>query len=189
MGNSNGPKLHCAGCCPTYLAEVFYLRSSPRIDEASTMITATPRRRCLMAGKQDDWRLCKRCVGLFYAPTPSGGACPAGGQHVTSGGNYIVTYDGSGQPEWRWCRDCAGLWYAGGTSEGACPAGGGHSQHGSGNYTLRYDADAPGQDNWRWCKKCQGLWYAGSEQSGVCPAGGGHIYAGSGNYRLEYEDD
>jgi Peptidase family M23 len=132
--------------------------------------------------RQDEWRWCQKCQGLFFGGTPglgtAGGKCPAGGAHAAiQSGNYILVVDSAapGQPDWRWCNRCQGLWFAG-HPVSKCPAGGSHSQTGSGNYTIvdlavANPPSAPGQADWRWCNKCQGLFFGGNAAS-ACPAGG-----------------
>jgi hypothetical protein len=123
------------------------------------------------------------------APSPSLGACPAGGVHNHQGsGDYTLVLNAPGahgQNNWRWCNKCQGLAFAGASSPGACPAGGVHDHEGSGDYTLAMNVPgALGQSNWRWCNKCQGLAFAGSTSPGACPAGGVHDHQGSGDYIL-----
>jgi hypothetical protein len=140
--------------------------------------------------RQDEWRHCSKCHGLYFGGTPSagvvGGVCPSGGtHHPNASGNYILSTgpDAVGQSGWRWCRQCQALFF--GDNPGSrCPAGGPHVSTGSGNYVLgSQSVGIAGQDNWRWCNKCQGLFFAGNPGSN-CPAGGEHSTAGSGNYSL-----
>ena len=138
--------------------------------------------------RQDGWRHCVKCHGLYFAGSPSS-TCPAAGAHdFHGGGNYTLNLNSPaapGQHNWRHCIKCQGLFFAG-NSGSRCPVGPGmaHDSAGSGDYALVENSpDSPGQKNWRWCKKCQGLFYAGLSGS-VCPAQGAHVMAGSGVYSL-----
>ena len=140
--------------------------------------------------KQDQWRWCERCNGLWFSGGEGAGRCPAFGSHRSIGsGNYglvdSISYPG-GQEQWRWCRDCMGLWFSGGGQAGRCAAGGGHTSAGSGNYVLTEAADAPGQRGWRWCRRCMGLFFGLQQSSGSCPAGGLHDASSSGDYVLPH---
>jgi hypothetical protein len=149
------------------------------LSSGSVLIGALPR--------QDQWRWCHRCSGMWFAGGGDAGRCPQGGGHVQDGsGNYGLV-DGiaypAGQPLWRWCQKCMGLWFSGaGFGQfGRCPAGGGHSKDGSGNYILTEASNAPGQRGWRWCNKCMGLWFFGAGSR--CPLdGNAHSPVGSGDY-------
>jgi hypothetical protein len=141
--------------------------------------------------RQDGWRWCRKCQGLWFGENNTRGACPTGGGHQQTGsGNYRLMENSpgaAGQEGWRWCRKCQGLWFSGNNTRGACPAGGGHQQAGSGNYRLVENSPGgSGQANWRWCRKCQGLWFGGGDGDGKCPSGGRHDRAGSGDYRLRH---
>jgi hypothetical protein len=141
--------------------------------------------------RQDCWRYCLRCHGLYFAGNPDS-ACPAGpGGHATEGGNYTLSVDAKspvGQTNWRYCNNCKGLFY--GPSRGACPANAAdHDGFGSGDYALVVnDPAAVGQNGWRWCANCSGLFYKASGSK--CPkTGGEHIQSGSGDYRLHVTED
>ena len=136
--------------------------------------------------KQDQWRWCEKCNGLWFSGGGSAGRCPAFGSHSAVGsGNYglvdSISYPG-GQEQWRWCRDCMGVWFSGTGQSGRCAAGGGHTSAGSGNYVLTEIADAPGQRGWRWCRRCMGLFFGLTPSAGSCPATGLHDGSGSGDY-------
>jgi Peptidase family M23 len=140
--------------------------------------------------RQDGWRFCYRCAGLYFLYQGNSGVCPAGGVHATTGGNYTLTDDASapGQHEWRYCRKCAGLFFAG-NSGSKCPMTiptNGHDGSASGNYHIINNVQSdPGQHHWRWCSRCQGMWFGDAETS-VCPGnvGGPHSMSDSGNYSL-----
>jgi hypothetical protein len=129
--------------------------------------------------RQEEWRWCSRCHGLYFGGKPSmgttGGKCPAGGTHAQGMGaqNYILVVNSNvpGQADWRWCHKCQGLFFAGNPGS-RCPATGEHDKTGSGNITLVNSPNAPGQAGWRWCSKCQGLFLPGSGSK--CPATGEH---------------
>ena len=140
--------------------------------------------------RQEEWRYCSKCHGLFFGGTPSagstGGVCPAGGAHnANASGNYILSTGANvqGQMGWKWCSKCQGLYFANNPGS-KCPAGGSHINTGSGSYVLAFQSSSnAGQANWRWCNKCQGLFFAGNPGS-KCPGGGEHNTTGSGNYSL-----
>lgn len=140
--------------------------------------------------KQDQWRFCHKCHGLWFAGHDTAGRCPRGGGHSLDGsGNYAlvdgVNFSG-GQPNWRFCQRCQGLWFSGAGGSGSCPAGGGHSREGSGNYVLTGDGGIDGQYGWRWCQYCSGLWFSDDGfVYGRCPKhGNAHSIVGSGSYVL-----
>jgi hypothetical protein len=133
--------------------------------------------------RQQDWRWCRKCLGMAYAGGAPG-PCPAGGTHDhTASGNYGFPINAPwvpGQRNWRWCRKCMGMTF-GGAAPAPCIAGGTHDLSASGEYTALRN----GQANWRWCSKCQCLAY-GAGAPGSCPAGGTHDHGGSGNYWLAF---
>jgi hypothetical protein len=79
--------------------------------------------------RQEEWRWCSKCHGLYFSGKPSigttEGKCPAGGTHSHAGSaNYLLVLNSNvpGQADWRWCSKCQGLFFAG--SPGSkCPAG------------------------------------------------------------------
>src|SRR5260221_8207575 len=86
------------------------------------------------------------------APSPSLGACPAGGVHDHQGrGDYALVVNApgaSGQNNWRWCNKCQGLAFAGTSSPGACPATAVPDHQGSRHSTTTAHAPgAPGPNN------------------------------------------
>ena len=93
--------------------------------------------------RQNGWRWCWKCQGLFYGRNhPNGsGICPQGGQHDSRrSGNYGIVHNTprhQGQDRWRWCRNCEGLWFSGHPGS-VCPdpANARHSSNGSGAYKL-----------------------------------------------------
>jgi hypothetical protein len=99
------------------------------------------------AGRQNDWRWCNKCQGLFYGGNVATSRCPTGGTHTPadqSGSfDYILPHstpiDPSSQPDWRWCNKCQGLFYGGNVATSRCPTGGTHTpadQSGSFDYIL-----------------------------------------------------
>jgi hypothetical protein len=136
--------------------------------------------------RQDGWRWCSKCQGLWFSGKQSEGVCPNGGGHVREGSvDYslvVESPDYNGQHDWRWCSKCQGLWYSANPSDGVCPGGGAHTQADSPDYALGANS---GQHGWRWCSKCQGLWFSRNQSEGVCPNGGGHSLAGSINYGID----
>jgi hypothetical protein len=149
--------------------------------------------------RQDYWRFCDRCHGLFYGgyhgSLPSGspnGVCPKGGAHEgRTSGNYVLSVPPVPsvhvQPDWRSCSKCQGLFFGGHTGS-RCPADGKEHNRSSGQYALAHqDPSAVGQKGWRWCNDCEGLFFG--VQGSVCPAaptkGGPHTAERSGDYTLE----
>jgi len=141
--------------------------------------------------RQEGWRYCKNCHGLFYGDEPAagvkGGVCPEGGakHSAVTSGNYILSRGpgATGQLNWQWCSNCQGLFFAG-NKGGVCPANKGpHLHNETGGYVIATGSDAPGQHNWRWCKKCDGLFLADSPGSN-CPADGSEHAMGAGEYAL-----
>src|SRR5437868_5734900 len=116
--------------------------------------------------KQDQFRRCYKCKGLYYDGHPTKGKCPEdGGPHVphdalSPSGHKSANYelhlnDGPAGLQWKWhhCVKCEGLWFAGDTTaKSHCPATGEHSAQGSGDYGL--EIGGGGQPNWCWCNKC-----------------------------------
>jgi len=96
---------------------------------------------------QAEWAWCNRCQGLFYGPNIGSSACPAGGPHVTVGGNdYLVDFVGADTPAgqqqgWSWCCKCQGMFYSSNPA-GPCPAGDTHDNTGSMPYAISMDAPA-----------------------------------------------
>jgi len=45
------------------------------------------------ATTQKDWRFCRECHGLFYNGSAKNGRCPAGGDHVAFGWNFMLPHD------------------------------------------------------------------------------------------------
>ena len=79
---------------------------------------------------QRDWRFCRNCHGLFWAPGDRpAGACPRGGQHDPLGCALLLPNDSMGandavgQRDWRFCRNCHGLFWAGSGFKGTLPRG------------------------------------------------------------------
>ena len=142
--------------------------------------------------KQNGWRWCLKCQGLFFSGHPLQGVCPSGGSHdARQSGHYaILVGDGipGAQDGWRWCQKCQGLFFSGNPDQGDCPAGGKHDGRASGHYSLQFGDNVPGtQGGWRWCQKCQGLFFSGNPDQGDCPAGGKHDSRASGHYGVLWE--
>jgi len=141
--------------------------------------------------RQDHWRHCVRCHGLYFAGASSSG-CPEGGQHTfRGGGNYTLAVDGTdmaGQKEWRHCGKCQALYFSIGPAS-RCPVGPGlaHDGGAGGNYALLNNVASPAgyQAGWRWCKNCGVLWFYASGSK--CPATGQvHSTEGSGDYTIHH---
>lgn len=90
---------------------------------------------------QDGWRVCKKCLTMFYGGYKSHGRCSAGGQHVGQTELYSLEYDrpaGAGeQRDWRFCDKCYSLFFDGYPTKGRCPTGNGHSAQGY-NFVLKW---------------------------------------------------
>ena len=142
--------------------------------------------------RQDGWRWCVKCGGMYLSYWGLANACIAGGSHAfNESGNYVLPNNASnapGQPGWRYCHKCAGMFFS--LHPGSkCPItnpSNSHDATGSGDYSLLNNAaNAPGQHHWRWCHKCQGLWFEDGQIS-VCPSDkGAHSLAESGDYAVE----
>lgn len=144
--------------------------------------------------RQNAWRWCHKCEGLFFSGNPSQGACPSpgGGPHDASQSGHYAMHLGDAVPgaqsNWRWCRKCQGLFFVGNPSQGVCPAGGSHDANESGHYSLVLGDQAPGtQGGWRYCQKCEGLFFSGNPDQGACPKGGTHDSTASGQYGMPWE--
>jgi hypothetical protein len=98
------------------------------------------------ANAQANWRLCRKCDGLFWRGYPTDGVCPAGNGHDPGapgpGGiyqNYVLTHDVPASPTaqdaWRFCVKCYGLFFFGYSTNGRCPAGNEHKEAGY-NFVL-----------------------------------------------------
>jgi hypothetical protein len=149
--------------------------------------------------RQDGWRWCWKCQGLFFGGRAvggvAGGVCPQDKkQHSADGsGSYILPCQSLGphsQAGWRWCAKCQGLFFEP-TQGSDCPATGSHTASG-GSYFLTVNAPVTGQDNWRFCNKCRGLFFGGlpaaGTRGGKCPQDGGkHSSSTSGNYQLDLD--
>lgn len=101
--------------------------------------------------RQNGWRWCNRCQGLFYGPEVATSRCPAGSTHATpavsGSGNYTLFHnappDAGRQRDWRYCSTCRGLFFGPSVDLSACPGGGTHrrpDQTGSGNYSIAHVA-------------------------------------------------
>jgi hypothetical protein len=139
--------------------------------------------------RQDGWRFCYKCAGLYFSYDGANGVCPADlGQHATQGGNYTLSDDASaeGQPGWRFCKKCRGLYFSGNPGS-KCPVKtptDAHDGSSSNDYKIiDSQANDPGQHGWAYCSKCKGLWFSNAAAS-VCPATGSHSKEGSGDYSL-----
>ena len=97
--------------------------------------------------RQNDWRWCNKCQGLFYGSGVMNSQCPAGGTHSPAwqslSGDYSIVHNGSlgtsSENDWRWCNKCQILFFGKNTAISRCPAGGTHSpasQSGSSDYVL-----------------------------------------------------
>jgi hypothetical protein len=135
---------------------------------------------------QAGWRSCQACQGLFFDGAEAT-ACPAGGQHVSSGdARFALGVDmpslNGWRDNWRCCRRCAGIFLAVGQSS-VCAAGGAHDDLGSPNYSLSLSTQGwLGAREWRRCQRCQVLYRAGTASR--CPAGSEHQGVGNGGYAL-----
>jgi hypothetical protein len=144
-----------------------------------------------VVSRQDGWRCCVKCGGLYFSYWGVQNACPAGGVHDFAGsGDYALPNNAAnppGQAGWRQCVKCSGMFF----SENAgskCPVTTPTAHHdatASGAYSIVENApNDSGQHRWRWCAKCQGMWFEDGWAS-ICPAdGNAHSLSGSGNYSI-----
>jgi hypothetical protein len=81
--------------------------------------------------RQDQWRFCRNCFGLFFEGFEPDGVCPAAG-HRAQGYNFFLQHDspGGGQDAWRFCSKCYQMFYDGYPTKGTCPVGGPHTASG-----------------------------------------------------------
>jgi hypothetical protein len=146
--------------------------------------------------KQDNWRICRHCYGLFFNGFPKKGACVANGvlghEAQVDGFNFHLEWGDleettEGQINWRYCDKCQQIFFDGFPTKGVCPADLGHSSTGvtggSGHrafgykFRLRHDVPVPSgfQGGWRYCEKCMVMFWDGWERKGRCTSGGlGH---------------
>ena len=142
--------------------------------------------------RQEQWKWCSKCHGLFSAGNP-GSVCPAGpgGHSKTGSGNYVL-YKARFNPvqgDWHKCSKCRVLFYGGGPGS-KCPKGNGvHDKTGSKQYYITIDTiEYPGNSEFRRCDKCKALWWTGPTTS-KCPVGsGGHSKSQTGHvyYLVSY---
>ena len=172
----------------------------PQLPEPTTPGGGIPitRPHLAMPGEiEHDWRWCKNCQGLHFAPSgTTRGTCPTSqprgqtppvmviGPHSVDGsGNYSFHRSGPTtgcvQASWFKCADCKGLFF--GPRKGRCPANKtGHSATGA-DYKVHTCNAQGGQEGWRWCHKCELMFFSLNPGS-VCAAGGAHDGSKSGTY-------
>jgi hypothetical protein len=132
------------------------------------------------AERQEHWRFCGQCFGMFYWGYPDKGVCPVKGAHDAIGFNFHIPHDiaptWTSQGEWRFCEKCKGLFFDGYNIKGVCPADrpGGHRAAGF-NFVIPHDVASTetSQRDWRYCNNCYGMFFDGYPKKGVCPANGG----------------
>ena len=92
-------------------------------------------------GKQDKWRWCRKCEGMFFNGNATAGVCPRGGEHdSTKSGFYRFTFgkrSATDDGNFRWCIKCEGMCFAVLIFTGKCPAGGFHDVGASGFYSVK----------------------------------------------------
>jgi kumamolisin len=113
--------------------------------------------------RQNNWRWCFKCQGLFYAGLWAPNLVPPPPIHI---GAAVRREPDIPFPPGPLPNTCLG---------GVCPAD--HQAHDasqSGPYAVVRGVGAGQQGGWRWCHKCQGLFFAGNPSQGpnqgVCPA-------------------
>lgn len=136
------------------------------------------------ADAQSEWRICEKCITMFWNGNPNKGRCPAGGGHNARGFNFSLPYGNlpetpTAQTNWRYCDKCSVMFWNGYPDKGRCPAGGGHNAQGF-IFRLPHDinADSNNEKSWRYCSKCHAMFYDGYPAKGNCAAGGGHVAQG-----------
>jgi hypothetical protein len=157
--------------------------------------------------RQDGWRNCGKCQGLYFdstsgsPPVRNTGVCPVDGQGHSQGGggNYqllanFVPAPPTAQQNWRWCRKCSIMFYPNPGS--VCPAD--HSTHDgsvSANYMPILNTDdasnlGQAQSQWKYCSKCKAMFFGPNKASSKCPSdNGNHDDSISGNYLLKVNND
>jgi hypothetical protein len=127
------------------------------------------------AGDYDDWRMCRKCQGLFFQDWTTPSACAGGGTHDPAGSpDYFLAKNAPlMSASWAQCARCSAAFDA---SQGsACPAGGAHQAIAAQTWGLTASAwPSPPTPPWQWCILCGMLVPAGGG-TGVCPAGPRHI--------------
>jgi CubicO group peptidase (beta-lactamase class C family) len=156
------------------------------------------------SGSQTEWRYCQKCHCLFYNGYPTSGICPAGGDHVAQGWNFLLDYDVSErnkdqQFRWFYCPQCFALTWVGDRTgkRGPCPGPMGYHDwtgfHFGLTYTNETKTTPPSgkyQTNWRFCGDCFSLFYDGYDDKGQCTAFGykhGHRAIGW-TFHLPYQE-
>jgi hypothetical protein len=148
------------------------------------------------AGRQGNWRHCRRCAGMFWDGDGDerAGVCPRGGVHEAGSATaapssrryaFVLTHSIAGddhhQTNWRFCGKCTGLFWAGHPTGGVCPSD--HSAHraGAGPHASGFDFAlahfSPGDDRvshesgWRFCTRCFAQVWTGNPDrfGGVAP--------------------
>ena len=76
--------------------------------------------------RQDGWRFCAKCAGLYFKYQGKNGVCPSSGKHQTQmhGGIYTLNLDASGLPGeqgWKYCNKCRVLFFAYQQATSKCP--------------------------------------------------------------------
>ena len=126
------------------------------------------------AGDFDDWRMCRKCQGLFLQDWSTPATCVEGGTHDPAGSpDYFLANSTRLSYILNQCAKCSCLFVS--PAGSACFAGGTHEAPASKTH-WGLDPQAtpsPGSPSWQWCVLCGMLVPAGGG-SGVCPAGGGH---------------
>jgi hypothetical protein len=127
------------------------------------------------AQNQSNWKLCRRCLALFWATDEAdAGLCPATGRHISTGELWRVPHTSLapyslGQPDWRFCQKCLSLFWNGDGHNGICAKDSGPHEAAGFNFQLPFTPGPSAQADqfWRFCVKCASLFYPAD--AGVCP--------------------
>ncbi|MBI1896337.1 MAG: hypothetical protein HYS04_07340 [Acidobacteria bacterium] len=82
--------------------------------------------------RQEGWRKCIHCKGLFYDGSDSKGVCPGRGGHAADAAGFNFRLPAgmpagvSQQDNWRFCDKCFSMFYLPQNAAGICAAGGDH---------------------------------------------------------------
>jgi hypothetical protein len=133
------------------------------------------------AFRQPDWRKCKKCKTLYFAPDIESSICPAGGRHEHNPTdlNFKLPHDVPGigtQSDWRFCGDCKSIFFNGQGNTGRCFTPRSPVHDFGDPYYLKHDVElqTDHEKGWRTCINCFAL-FRDKVQKG-CPATNGGMH-------------
>ena len=187
-------KFICEPCEPSR-RDVLRMGSGALAAATPAALLASVEPASAQTGSQGDWRYCQKCHSLFYNGFDTSGVCPAGGDHVAQGWNFLLTYDAlerakDQQYKWFFCPQCFAITWVGDRTgaRGVCPGAvryhdwkGYHFGLTYTNETVTKPPTGKYQDKWRYCGDCRNLFYDGYADKGKCTvsvSGAGHKAVG-----------